>query len=62
MTISVNYYRIASHCYSSNTCDVGGSVLSGRADSDGVTFVSNTRVADIDIAIAGGEEKTGAIA
>jgi len=62
MTISVNYHRIASHCYSSNTCHVGGSVLSCRADSDGVAFVSNTRVADIDIAIACGEEETGAIA
>jgi hypothetical protein len=62
MTTFVNYHRIAGHCYSSNTCHVGGSVLSCRADSDGVAFVSNTRVADIDIAIARGEEKTGAIA
>jgi len=62
MAAFINYYRIASHCYSSNTCDVGGSVLSCRADSNGVAFVSNTRVADIDIAIACGEEETGAIA
>ena len=27
MTTFVNYYRIASHCYSSNTCDVGGSLF-----------------------------------
>ena len=61
MTTFVNYYRIASHCYSSNTCDVGGSLCSCRADADGVGFVSNTRVADIDIVIACGEEETGAI-
>jgi len=62
MAIFVNDYRIASHCYSSNTRDVGGSVLSCRTDSNGVGFVSNTRVADIDIAIACGEEETSAIA
>ena len=59
MTTSVNYYRIASHCYSCNTCDVGGSLCSRRADADGVGFVSNTEVADIDIVIARGEEGTG---
>jgi len=62
MTVSINYYGIASHCYSSNACDVRGSVLSYRADTDGVAFVSNTRVADVDIAIACGEGKPGAIA
>jgi len=60
MTASVNYYRIATHCYSSNTCDVGGSLCSCRADSDGVAFVRNTGVADIDIVIACGEEGAGA--
>src|SRR5439155_50582 len=47
MTTSVNYYRIASDCYSSNTCHVGGSLCSCRADTDGVAFGSNTGVADI---------------
>src|SRR5215471_7973859 len=62
MTSSVNYYRIASHCCSSNTCDVGGSLCSRRADANGVGFVSNTRVANIDITIACGEVGTGASA
>ena len=52
MTAFVNYYRITSHCYSSNTCDVGGSLCSCRADADGIGFVGNTRVADIDIVIS----------
>jgi len=62
MTTFVNYHRIASDCYSSNTRDVGGSLCSFRADADGVGFARNTCVADIDIEIAGGEAATGPIA
>jgi hypothetical protein len=63
MTTFVNYHRIASDCYSSNTCDVGGrlrTVARVAPDADGVGFASNTPVADIDIVIACGEENTGA--
>src|SRR5258707_5583803 len=60
MTTSVNYYRIASDCYSSNTCHVGGRLCSCRADTDGVAFGSNTGVADIYIVIPCGEKGTGA--
>src|SRR6266487_97046 len=60
MTTSVNYYRIASDCYSSNTCHVGGTLCSCRADTDGVAFGSNTGVADIYIVIPCGEKGTGA--
>ena len=60
MATSVNYYRVASHCYSCNTWDVGGSLCSCRADADGVGFASNTEVADIDIVIARGEEAPAA--
>jgi hypothetical protein len=59
MTSSVNHDRIASECYSSNACDVGGSLCSYRADADGVGFARNTEVADIDIVIACGEVSTG---
>jgi len=65
MTASVNYYRIASDCYSSNTCDVGGrlrTVARVAPNADGVGFASNTQVADIDIVIACGEGSTGGIA
>jgi hypothetical protein len=62
MTTSVNYYRIASDCYSSNTCDVGGSLCSFRADADGVGFSCNTCVANIDIEIAAGETAPGVYA
>jgi hypothetical protein len=62
MTTFVNYYRIASECYSSNTCDVGGrlrTVARLAPNADGVGFASSTPVADIDIIIAYGEEGTG---
>src|SRR6266480_2210525 len=59
MTTSVNYHRIASDCYSSNTCNVGSSLPSCRADADGVGVASNTSVADIDIEIARGKAGTG---
>ena len=65
MTTFVNYYRIASDCYSGNTCDVGGrlrTVARVAPDADGIGFVSNTKVADIDIVIACGENGTGGIA
>src|SRR3982751_2945944 len=63
MTTFINYYRIASDCYSSNTCDVGGrlrTVVRVAPDTDGVGFASNTAVADIDIVISCGEKDTGA--
>jgi hypothetical protein len=62
MTTSVNYHRIASDCYSSNTCDVGGrlsTVVRVAPDTDSVGFASNTAVADIDIVIPC-EKDTGA--
>jgi hypothetical protein len=59
MTTSINYYRIASDCYSGNTCNIGGSLCSCRADADGIGFASNTKVANIDIVIACGEVSTG---
>ena|SRR5437773_4290642 len=59
MTTSVNYHRIASDCYSSNTCNVGSSLPSCRADADGVGVASNTSVADSDIEIARGKAGTG---
>jgi hypothetical protein len=65
MTTFVNYYRIASDCYSSNTCDVGGrlrTVSRVAPDADGVGFARNTDVADVDIVIAGGEGSTSSIA
>ena len=61
MTTSVNYHRIPSDRYSSNTCDVGGGLCSCSADVDGIGFAGNTAVADIDIIIAGGEPGTGKI-
>jgi len=62
MTTSINYYRIASDCSSSYARDVNGSLPSYRADADGVRFACNTPVANIDVVIACGEVKTGAIA
>jgi len=62
MTTSVNHYRIASDCCSSNACNVGGSLCSCFADADGIGFASNTEIANIDIVIACGEVKTSVIA
>jgi hypothetical protein len=62
MTAFVNHYKIASDCYSSNTCDVGGTLCSCSADADSVGVASNTQVADVDIVIACGESSTGGIA
>jgi hypothetical protein len=59
MTTLVNYHRIASDCYSSNACDVRGSLCSCCADTDGVGFPSNPEVSDIDIVIACGKKCTG---
>jgi hypothetical protein len=49
MTIFVNYYRIASDCYSSNTCDVGCGLYSCCPEANGVALAGNTAVADVDI-------------
>jgi hypothetical protein len=59
MTTSVNYHRIASDCYSSNPCNVGRSLYSCCADTNGAGFVCNTTIADIDIGIACGEVGAG---
>jgi hypothetical protein len=64
MAACVNYHRIASDCYSSNTCNVGGrlrTVAHIASDADGVCFASNTVVADIDIVVACGKPGTGKI-
>src|SRR3954453_7398302 len=59
MTAFVNYYRIASDCYSCNTCNVSGVLYSCCSESDGVGFAGNTGAADVDIKIARGEAVTG---
>jgi hypothetical protein len=61
MTTFVNYYRVAGHCYSSNTCNVCSSVCFSGTDADGVSVISNTPVADINIITASRKIITGRI-
>jgi hypothetical protein len=49
MTSLVNYYRIATDDHSSNTRNVYRGMCSCGADTDGISVVGNTPVADIDV-------------
>src|SRR5260370_34604944 len=59
-TVSVyDYCYASSNRYPTDSGDKCGFVSSFLPDADGIGLTCNTRVADVDIAIAGGEVKTG---